>query len=396
MNAAVIEAAASVLEEHAGLRPTDATRARLEAGVRARAGACSLTPEAYVERLRVDSDETQVLIDGLTVKETSFFRDADHLDALVRHVIPSDDRPVVVWSAGCATGQEPYSIAMALDEAGVRDYRIVATDLSRSAVQRTREGLYSENELRGLSAARRGRYLRREGSQFRMDPGLARRVDVRHHSLLQDRVPLGPREAIAVFCRNVLIYLDRVRVATFLDDLRVHLERNGVLFLGGSESLWNVPDGYALERLGSAYVYRLVDGVDTPSLRRPAVATASTATDTGARHDLVPGPFADVARRVAPVDVPDVVPVVPAPASAVEAFRRAAYMAPDDPLAHLQLGLSLDAEGDTRSSRRAYRAALAALDRSDIGEIEIRLEGYGIDALRTMITTKLSEGDPCL
>lgn len=376
MNTAVVDAAATVLEEHAGLRPTEATRARLEARVAARAGACSLTPEAYVERLRADANETQVLIDGLTVKETSFFRDPDHLDALIRHVIPADDRPLVVWSAGCATGQEPYSIAMALDEAGVRDYRIVATDLSRSAVERTREGLYSESELRGLSAARRGRFLRREGSKFRMDPALVRRLNVRHHSLLQDRAPLGPREAIAVFCRNVLIYLDRERVATFLADLRAHIDRGGVLFLGGSESLWNVPEGYALERLGSSYAYRLSDAGHVPP-QRPSPASHRVAVSSP------------------PPPVAGDVPVATASATAVETFRRETYLAPDDPLAHLQLGLSLDAEGDTRSSQRAYRAALAALERSDLDDIQVRLEGYGVDALRTLITTKLSQGDPC-
>lgn len=380
----IFDDAAGVLAQRAGLRTTQATRARLESSVRLRASGCGMSIERYVDNLRRQPAEVQLLIDGLTVQETSFFRDSAHIDALLWHIVPHRPGPVVVWSAGCATGQEPYSIAMALEEAKVPDWRIVATDLSRPAVERTREGLYGESELRGLSAARRGRYLRREGLMWRMDDRLRERVTVSHHNLLTDPVPLSGTEATAVFCRNVFIYLQRESITGFLGRLTPHLSPGGVLFVGASESLWQVPAGFSLVQLGGAFAYRR-DGPDRSEPEpRPSPQPLVLPIDPPA------------VAEPAPVAVLTVAPCAEgneAERTAVEQFRREAYLDPDDPVAHLQLGLSLEAAGDDNAGRRAFRAALAALDRTDESIVETRLEGYTVGALRTMLDAKLAGGE---
>jgi chemotaxis protein methyltransferase CheR len=143
-------AAETIVADQIGLRASAATEPRLVSSLLQRAAVRGLSVDAYVEQLDADAEEIQALLELLTVQETSFFRDAAHIDALVRHVLQRTPGPVVLWSAGCATGQEPYSIAMALDEAGVRDWWIVASDISRRAVARTKAGVLRAHQLRGL------------------------------------------------------------------------------------------------------------------------------------------------------------------------------------------------------------------------------------------------------
>ncbi len=366
------------LANNTGLRASGAASNRLESRLRDRIAALGVDPDDYVAGLHDDPAETQNLVDHLTVKETSFFRDESHFDALIRHVVPRHQSPLVVWSAGCATGQEPYSLAMALDEAGVDDFRIIATDISRPAVEHVRAAHYRESELRGLSAARRGRYLVREGDGWQIDPALQERVSVHHHNLLTDPLPPATSHAAAVFCRNVFIYLERPRIDRFLVDVRTHLVPGGVVFVGGSESLWSVPDGYCLTRLGEAFCYSRVEQETVNASAPPRVAAVTKPRPAPPKQRCVevePGIDVETTR------------------SDVDRHRAAVYAAPDDVLAYLRLGLSLEAAGDHGSCLRAFRAARSALDRTDDVDVERDLEGYSVAALRTMLDHKL-EGDP--
>src|SRR6185312_14086517 len=102
------------------------------------------------DRLEHDADAFQSLLDRITVQETSFFRDPGQFTALAS-ILTSIVEPVTIWSAGCANGQEAYSLAMTLAESGIEDWRVIASDISTSALSRTEEACYSERELRGLS-----------------------------------------------------------------------------------------------------------------------------------------------------------------------------------------------------------------------------------------------------
>lgn len=376
-----LAAAGRSIARHTGLSASGAGNARLESRLRERSTALGMTIDAYVARLEHDADETQNLVDHLTIQETSFFRDEFHFEALVRRVLPTNHGPVTVWSAGCATGAEPYSLAMALDEAGVDDFRVVATDISRPAVERVRTGWYRESELRGLSAARRGRYLARSRDGWEIDPDLRSHVEVAHHNLLVDPVPAAPGELLAVFCRNVFIYLERARITTFLETLRPHLADEGVVFVGGSESIWAVPEGYRLDRIGDAFCYR----------RTRRCASPPAAPHPRPRPRPMPTPA--VVAPAAPVDAAP--PVVDHSPTEVERQRRAVYRSPDDVLAHVRLALALEADDDLPAAQRAFRAALGALARADERQVEVGLEGYDIGTLRTMLELKIEEEEPC-
>ena len=374
------------IARHTGLSASGAGNARLESRLRERSAALGMTIDAYVARLDHDADETQNLVDHLTIQETSFFRDEFHFEALVRRVLPANHGPITVWSAGCATGAEPYSLAMALDEAGVADFRVVATDISRPAVERVRAGWYRESELRGLSAARRGRYLARAGDGWEIDPDLRARITVEHHNLLVDPVPAAPGELLAVFCRNVFIYLERARITTFLETLRPHLTDEGVVFVGGSESIWAIPEGYRLDRLGDAFCYRRARRCVSPPApvappQRPRFERRSTPAPAAA--------LPEVSNEPAPATVLD------DPRTEVERHRRAVYRSPDDVLAHLRLALALEADDDLHAAQRAFRAALGALARADERQVEVGLEGYDVATLRTMLELKIEQEESC-
>jgi chemotaxis protein methyltransferase CheR len=141
-----------------GLRPDPSLLNRLQRCLRDEAAARGDDLERYVARLAGDLDARQSLYDRLTVQETAFFRHPGQFQALAEHVLPAIDGPALIWSAACSNGQEPYSLAMVLDEQAVPG-SVIATDVSTQALRRTSEGSYRSRELGGLSPARRERYL---------------------------------------------------------------------------------------------------------------------------------------------------------------------------------------------------------------------------------------------
>ena len=378
-------AAETIVAEQIGLRASAATEPRLVSSLLQRAAVRGVDVAEYVEQLDGDSDEIQALLELLTVQETSFFRDASHIDALVRHVVPRTTGPVVVWSAGCATGQEPYSIAMALDEAGVRDWWVVASDVSRRAIARTKAGIYRPNELRGLSPARAGRYLERHPDGYRVVAELRDRITTVHHNLAVDEPPVGTGACNAVLCRNVFIYMRRDRVTASLGRIHDRLAPRGVLFLGGSETLGRSDPRFRLARLGEVFAYERVD----PSLPVPPVPATAPASPMPPKLVVIappalPLPTGEELRREG-----EAAARRGDHAAAVTAFRKAVYLDGDDVAAHLGLGFSLESLGDADAGLRAFVAAQAALDRVDADALGNALEGYAAETVRLVLAAKV-------
>jgi len=380
-----VRAAEALVANHSGLRATAATEPRLVSSLRARASACGVDLDNYVATLARDPEERQALLELLTVQETSFFRDGAQFDALIRQIVPRTTGPVVIWSAGCATGQEPYSIAMALDEAGVRDWWVVATDVSRQAIERTRLGFYRPSELRGLSPARAGRYLQRVDDGFRIVPELRERITTYHHNLATDEQIVGRASCNAVFCRNVFIYLRRDRVSAALGRIHDSLATKGVLLLGGSETLGRDDARFRLTRFGDAFGYERVDAQKVAPFFDAASAPAAPAR---------PGPV----RSPRPVALPtgeelrhdgESASRVGDHTEAAICFRKAIYLDKDDLAAHLGLAFSLEAQGHHDASQRAFKAAQVALARVDADHLGPMLEGYAADTIRVVLAAKL-------
>lgn len=225
---------------------------------------------AYRYHLRNGSsgDEELVrLIDALTTNETYFFRERNQLRALIEEVIPElmhrreksgSTRPVSIWSAGCSSGEEPYTIVMMAKEAGLdlSDLRVYGSDISQSMLRRSREAVYRGASFRETDERVRERYFEEKDGLFRICDEIKKHVDFIHLNLLdQSRIALlGPIDVI--ICRNVIIYFDKQSksevIQTFYDKLR----SGGYLLLGHSESLINVSSAFELRHLQHDLVYR--------------------------------------------------------------------------------------------------------------------------------------------
>ncbi len=231
--------------------------------------------DEYVRRLRAGApeDELAVVVEAMTTNETSWFRDVAPFAALSAHILPllraagATDR-VRVWSAACSTGQEPYSILMALADAPL-PVEVVATDLNEQVLARAREGQYSQLEVnRGLPAAVLVRHFERVGAHWRVRADLRNRVQFRRHNLM-DAPPPGPFDL--VFLRNVLIYFDLPTKRAVLDRVARALRPGGFVVLGAAETTLGVHDGFERVEAGGAVLHRPLREPRVPAVAPTAV-----------------------------------------------------------------------------------------------------------------------------
>lgn len=209
-----------------------------------------------IRRLMIESEGALALeaVEAMTVQETSFFRDMAPFIALRESVMPAlladaaGPREIVVWSAGCATGQEPYSIAMTLRDhfpmaAGAGNLHIVGTDLSEEAVERTRVGRYTRLEVnRGLPAAALVKHFEEDGTGWRVRPEIRSMVTVRRGNLTSPVPPVAV--AHVIFARYVLMYLHLDARRAILEMFRRVLAPDGVLVIGATETLLGLDEGF--------------------------------------------------------------------------------------------------------------------------------------------------------
>jgi chemotaxis protein methyltransferase CheR len=260
-----------LLRRHCGLHFGPESRFLLEKRVARRLRELELTSfSAYHYLVRNDSsDDSEFprLIDELTTNETYFFRELGQLRALMTEIIPElrlqraerSGAPVSIWSAGCSSGEEPYSIAILALEAGLvpgRDIRVYASDISHRMLRRARQGVYREVSFRETEPSLREKYFIEKDGLWRISDSVKEHVDFIHLNLLdRSKIPLlGSMDVI--LCRNVIIYFDveskRRVIQTFYDKLRP----GGHLLLGHSESLINLSNAFELRHLRNDLVYR--------------------------------------------------------------------------------------------------------------------------------------------
>jgi chemotaxis protein methyltransferase CheR len=261
-----LETAAAFVHRRTGLVFGDSRRSAFEAAIEAHARRSAAGDiEAYLARLSVESALLDDLVADITVGETHFFRDAQQFDLLRNKVIPellarrSADRPLRIWSAGCATGEEAYTLAIVVHELGLGDTaRIVATDLSRAALARARRARYGRWSLRGVTPETETRYFERHGEEFRFARELRDAVEFRYLNLAEDAYPSlasGIWGMDLILCRNVLIYFDAETVGRVVNRLVRSLAPDGWLLLGASDPLATefVPVDAVITTAGLAY-----------------------------------------------------------------------------------------------------------------------------------------------
>ena len=220
--------------------------------------------DAYVRLLESgDSDEQQAFINAVTTNLTYFFREEHHFDYLrdtgAPELLSSGRRPLRLWSAGCSSGEEPYSLAMSLIEAGLRpeqDFRVLCTDLNTEMVEATQRGVYRSASVRGLSDARLKTFFKHNASGMIRARGDLRQSLICRQLNLFGKWPVRSGVDI-VFCRNVLIYFSQSQQLGILRGFARLQNPGALLFLGHSESIREVEEFY--ERVGHTIFRRLVD-----------------------------------------------------------------------------------------------------------------------------------------
>jgi chemotaxis protein methyltransferase WspC len=368
-----------VLKRTMGLDAASIGSASVERAVRIRMSACQTRDlPAYVEQLRSDQTELQELVEAVVVSETWFFRDREAFTAVARiareSALPSPADGMRLLSLPCSTGEEPFSLAMALLDAGLPSsrFRIDAIDISERALNHARRAIYGKNSFRGGDLAFRDRYFAPRPEGYHLADQVRRSVRFAPGNLFAGDFLPGTEIYDVIFCRNMLIYFDGPAQAHVIGVLTRLLTTNGVLFVGPSEASLLLNPDYVSTRIPMAFAFR-----------KAARVALEQATPTKA---IPVGPRSTARRRtVSPLravsgssaDRPAVVPQATAAGDAkpeiheirrladgghlVEAARHCEeYLRAGEPSAevlHL-LGVIRDAAGNQAEAGDYYRKAL--------------------------------------
>lgn len=232
------------------------------------------TLEELVDLYRNHRDESVAvdITEAMNTHESQFFRDTMPFDLFRTQIVPqllerrADKKTFRVWCAACSSGQEPYSLAMVLDEMSARlqgwRTEIIATDISHSVLGRAAEGVYSQFDVqRGLPVQCLVKHFTQEGESWRLSTRIRDMVQFQHFNLLDDAKQLGAFDV--VFCRNVLIYFDVPTKSRVMDNIAGVLADDGVLILGSAESTIGITETFWPVEAGRG-VYKHTNG--PPSL----------------------------------------------------------------------------------------------------------------------------------
>jgi chemotaxis protein methyltransferase CheR len=395
-----LEQLAALLLERAGLKITPDGYYGLRLALQARMPALGITDATeYVGRLkqRAGEHELRSLIPLVTVGKTEFFRDTRQFLAFERNVFPdvlagakAEGRPVKLWSAGCATGEEPYSLSMvALERGGEADsVDIWATDLNPAATESAARAFFPARRLVGVSEDRLARFFTTAEGGYQLIPAVRGLIRFEGHNLAAPVWhQVQARSLDVIFCRNVIIYFDQPTIVGVMERFYESLRPGGWMFLGYSESLFKISTRFEMVEVGGTFAYQrpLSTARRTPApvttVVRPSAPPPPQRSPTDVesalrnlkRQDLLrpppPRPSAPVAAaparplpRKTPVErlaeVVDAIEKGDFP-KALRTARRLADEEPDDLAARLTLGNVYALMGNLDEAREAYQYALS-------------------------------------
>ncbi|MFQ5660846.1 MAG: CheR family methyltransferase [Gammaproteobacteria bacterium] len=248
----------TLVNKHSGINLSDAKKQLVYGRIARRLRKLDLSGfDAYCRLLKTEPDrELPDFVNAITTNKTGFFREPHHFEFLARTAIPgllkanADTRRIRIWSAGCSTGQEPYSIAIVLLETiphlSQWDVKVLATDIDSNVLAKGERGVYTEEQISDISASRLKRWFRKgkgaNAGQYRVSPALQSLIRFKKLNLMHDWPMRGPFDLL--FCRNVVIYFDKPTQRKLFERYADILVDGGHLIIGHSESLFSVSERY--------------------------------------------------------------------------------------------------------------------------------------------------------
>jgi len=236
------------IQGHCGIKMPPVKKQMLEGRLRKRLRALNVSSfESYCEYVFKTGAETELIhmIDAVTTNKTDFFREPAHFDYLLEKILPELSRSrekISVWSAGCSSGEEPYTIAMVLSEFAQEykiNFSVLGTDISTRVLEKARRAVYDHEKIEPVPMSFRKKYLLRgkdDKGLVRIKPELRSQVHFRRLNLMDARFGMHDKVCL-IFCRNVMIYFDRNTQEELLRKLCMQLIPGGYLFTGHSETL---------------------------------------------------------------------------------------------------------------------------------------------------------------
>lgn len=220
------------------------------------------TIQEYYKLVTSNRDEMKQMLDSVTTNLTRFFRNQPHFDALVNYVIPhvienkkkTGDTMIKVWSAGCSTGEEPYTIAMILKDILPPPYkfRVIASDISLKSLMVGQQGFYPDGRVSGIPQKYLDRFFTKNDKGYQANPDLMSSIRFDYHNLRNES---GERNFDVVFCRNVLIYFDEAAQKATIDRFYNAMAPQSYLFIGHSESLFGMQTKFEFLKTQWACLY---------------------------------------------------------------------------------------------------------------------------------------------
>lgn len=194
--------------------------------------------ESYFKVLKSDKEIFDEFINYLTINVSEFFRNPGQWDILIDTVVPElmkGTRKLKVWSAACSTGEEPYTLVMALSRLmPLSDIKILAVDIDKEAINKAKAGVYSKKSIENVPEDFKKKYFTPIGSSFKISDEIKRCVEFKHFNLLKDQYP---RDYDLIVCRNVMIYFTEEAKEEMYHNFNSALKEKGVLFVGSTEQI---------------------------------------------------------------------------------------------------------------------------------------------------------------
>ncbi|HNY16862.1 MAG TPA: protein-glutamate O-methyltransferase [Treponemataceae bacterium] len=253
-----------LIYDESGITFSSTNRAILESRLRERLREKQITHVSeYYALLLKDKEELKLMLDSVTTNLTRFFRNQPHFDALVNYIIPEvlkikkekGDTKIRVWSAGCSTGEEPYTLAMLFKDKLPAPYsaEILASDISLKSLMVGKSGFYPESRIVGIPDAYLNRFFEHKNNGYQAKDEIMKMIRFDYHNLKNDS---GQRGLDILFCRNVLIYFDEAAQKAVIDRFWDAMAAKSFLFIGHSESLFGMKTKFEFLKTDWACLYQ--------------------------------------------------------------------------------------------------------------------------------------------